>query len=164
MTMTTVEATRTVTGGVDTHLEAHVAAALDPLGGFLGTKSFATTPGGYAALLSWLEGFGEIGRIGIEGTGSMAPGSLGSATLRTPSANMAVVDLARLLDDLCVDLGFCLPPRERERLLTSPPATVDAFTDAVFVAEGMNPELADRHLWRQVRSRVAKTFARASSR
>jgi transposase len=74
MTMTTVEATRTITGGVDTHLDVHVAAALDPLGGFLGTESFDTTPAGYKALLSWLEGFGEVGKIGIEGTGSYGAG------------------------------------------------------------------------------------------
>ena len=30
MAMTTVEATRPVTGGVDTHLDVNVAAALDP--------------------------------------------------------------------------------------------------------------------------------------
>jgi hypothetical protein len=29
--MTIVEATRTVTGGIDTHGEVHVAAALDPV-------------------------------------------------------------------------------------------------------------------------------------
>jgi hypothetical protein len=77
---------------------------------------------------------------------------------------MVCMDVARLLDDLCSDLGFCLPPEDRERLLTSPPATVDAFTDAVFIAEGMDPEFADRDLWRQVRSRVAKTYASGRNR
>ena len=43
---------RPVTGGVDTHKDAHVAAAVDHLGGLLGTESFPTTPAGYAALLS----------------------------------------------------------------------------------------------------------------
>ena len=33
-----------ITGGVDTHLDVHVAAALDQIGGLLGTASFATTP------------------------------------------------------------------------------------------------------------------------
>jgi hypothetical protein len=36
MTMTTLEAVRGITGGVDTHRDVHVAAALDPLGGVLG--------------------------------------------------------------------------------------------------------------------------------
>ncbi len=34
--MTIVEAARGITGGVDTHRDVHVAAALDPLGGLLG--------------------------------------------------------------------------------------------------------------------------------
>ena len=44
MAMTIVEAPRGVTGGVDTHLDVHVAAALDPLGGLLGTEPFETAP------------------------------------------------------------------------------------------------------------------------
>jgi transposase len=52
MTMTIVEAARGVTGGVDTHLDVHVAAALDPLGTLLGSESFETTPAGYRSLLS----------------------------------------------------------------------------------------------------------------
>ena len=44
--MTIVE-TRPITGGVDTHLDVHVAAALDANGGVLGVESFATTPPGY---------------------------------------------------------------------------------------------------------------------
>ena len=35
--MTIVE-TRAITGGVDTHLDVHVAAALDPNGGVLGRR------------------------------------------------------------------------------------------------------------------------------
>ena len=42
MAMTIVEAARGITGGVDTHRDVHVAAALDPLGGLLGTESFST--------------------------------------------------------------------------------------------------------------------------
>ena len=68
--MTTLEATRGVTGGVDTHRDVHVAAALDPLGGLLGTESFSTDPAGYKALLKWLRSFGEVTKIGVEGTGS----------------------------------------------------------------------------------------------
>jgi hypothetical protein len=60
-----------------------------------------------------------------------------------------------LLDELCVDLGFCLPPDERLRLQDAPPRDVDAFTDAVFVAEGLDPRL-DKRLRRQVRERVVR--------
>ena len=46
--MTIVE-TRPITGGVDTHLDVHVAAALDGNGGVLGVESFPTTSAGFAA-------------------------------------------------------------------------------------------------------------------
>ena len=65
---------RAVTGGIDTHGEVHVAAALDEVGGLLGTKSFGATPEGYSALLSWLAGFGVVERVGVEGTGSDGAG------------------------------------------------------------------------------------------
>jgi len=75
MAMTIVEKRAvTITGGVDTHADVHVAAALGPVGGLLGTESFATTPAGYASLLAWLEGFGAVALVGIEGTGSYGAG------------------------------------------------------------------------------------------
>jgi transposase len=72
MTMTTIA--RTITGGVDTHLDVHVAAALDERGALLGTESFPTTPRGYVALLGWLESFGTLELVGVEGTGSYGAG------------------------------------------------------------------------------------------
>jgi transposase len=66
--------TRAITGGVDTHADVHVAAALDPIGGLLGVGEFATTPAGYARLLEWLGGFGTVCLVGIEGTGSYGAG------------------------------------------------------------------------------------------
>jgi transposase len=69
--MTTVAAPElVVTGGVDTHLDLHVAAALNHLGGVLATASFPTTTAGYRQLLAWLRSFGTLGRVGVEGTGS----------------------------------------------------------------------------------------------
>jgi transposase len=69
--MTTMtSADRFVTGGVDTHRDFHVAAALDHLGGVLGTAQFPTTARGYRSLLSWLAGFGTVEVVGVEGTGS----------------------------------------------------------------------------------------------
>src|SRR5664280_2045051 len=72
--MTIVEAARTVTGGIDTHGDVHVAAALDQVGGLLGTESFEASPDGYSALLSWLSNFGTVTKIGVEGTGSYGAG------------------------------------------------------------------------------------------
>jgi transposase len=72
--MTIVEDARAITGGVDTHADAHVAAALDPLGGLLGVREFPATAAGYAGLLNWLAGFGTVALVGIEGTGSYGAG------------------------------------------------------------------------------------------
>ncbi len=73
MALTIVE-TRAITGGVDTHADTHVAAALDPVGGLLGVAEFPVTPAGYARLLGWLGGFGTVCLVGIEGTGSYGAG------------------------------------------------------------------------------------------
>jgi transposase len=74
MAMTTLDRTRLVTGGVDTHLDLNVAAALDPVGGLLGVAEFATTRVGHGLLVDWLGGFGPVSRVGIEGTGSYGAG------------------------------------------------------------------------------------------
>jgi transposase len=66
--------TRMVTGGVDTHKDTHVAAALDGFGQVLGTESFPTTTAGYRRLLGWLRCFGEVEAVGIEGTGAWGAG------------------------------------------------------------------------------------------
>lgn len=63
-----------ITGGVDTHLDVHVAAALDHLGALLGTRSFSADARGYGRLLRWLRSFGEVEVIGVEGTGSYGAG------------------------------------------------------------------------------------------
>jgi transposase len=74
MAMTIVESTRPVTGGVDTHADVHVAAAVDANGGVLGVQSFATTPAGFAQLHGWLTEFGDMARVGVEGTGAYGAG------------------------------------------------------------------------------------------
>jgi transposase len=74
MAMTIVESTGPVTGGVDTHLDVHVAAAVDANGGVLGVESFATTPAGCGELCSWLRVFGTVDRVGVEGTGAYGAG------------------------------------------------------------------------------------------
>ena len=65
---------RSITGGVDTHLDVHVAAALDERGALLGVESFATTESGYKKLLGWLADFGPVELVGVEGTGSYGAG------------------------------------------------------------------------------------------
>jgi len=72
--MSIVEDTRAITGGVDTHADLHVAAALDRIGGLLGVREFPATAAGYAGLLGWLSGFGTVALAGVEGTGSYGAG------------------------------------------------------------------------------------------
>src|ERR1039458_5045940 len=89
MTMTTLA--RQITGGVDTHLDVHVAAALDERGGLLGVESFETTPAGYDKLLTWLQGFGTVELLGVEGTGSYGAG----LTRHLHSEGIRVVEVDR---------------------------------------------------------------------
>jgi transposase len=51
-----------------------VAAALDEVGALLGTESFSADAPGYEALVCWLEGFGSVSTVGVEGTGSYGAG------------------------------------------------------------------------------------------
>jgi transposase len=83
--------TRAITGGVDTHADVHVAAALDPIGGLLGVQEFPVTPAGYARLLEWLGGFGIVCLVGIEGTGSYGAGLARHVT----AAGVRVVEVDR---------------------------------------------------------------------
>ncbi len=74
VTTTMAESAVAVTGGVDTHLDTNMAAALDGVGGQLGTKEFPTTAAGYRALHTWLESFGTVVRVGVEGSGAYGAG------------------------------------------------------------------------------------------
>jgi len=71
MSTPTTTTNDTVIGGVDTHADAHVAAAITSTGGVLGTQSFPTTVATpYRQPLAWLQSFGSLDRVGVEGTGS----------------------------------------------------------------------------------------------
>src|SRR5258707_10622613 len=90
MALTIVE-TRAITGGVDTHADTHVPAALDPIGGLLGVREFPVTPAGDAGLLGWLGRFGTVCLVGIEGTGSYGAGLARHVT----AAGVRVVEAGR---------------------------------------------------------------------
>ena len=60
--------------GVDTHLDFHVAVAVDHLGRRLGEASVPTTVKGYERLLRWAERFGPLRCAGVEGTSSYGAG------------------------------------------------------------------------------------------
>ena len=65
---------RMIVGGVDTHADQHVAAVIDTNGGVLGIESFPADHAGFEALLGWFTAYGEICRVGVEGTGSWGVG------------------------------------------------------------------------------------------
>jgi len=61
-------------GGVDTHHDFHVVAALNAFGAKLGHATFAATTAGYGELLDWLRQWGPVATVGVEGTGSYGAG------------------------------------------------------------------------------------------
>ncbi len=107
MAIATIEAVRAVTGGVDTHGDVHVAAAVDPVGGVLGVESFEATPAGYAELAEWLRGFGELIKVGVEGTGAYGAGL--ARSLRR--SGVAVVEVDRPSRQARRKQGKSDPPR-----------------------------------------------------
>ena len=78
-------------GGVDTHKDSHVAAALDEIGRVLGTAAFPATAAGYRRLLAWLRAFGELVAVGVEGTGSWGAGLTRCLT----AADVTVIEVTR---------------------------------------------------------------------
>jgi transposase len=82
---------RVVTGGVDTHKDVHVAAALNEHGALLATASFPATGLGYDKLRRWISGFGPLGKVGVEGTGSYGAG----LTRSLRAAGVEVVEVNR---------------------------------------------------------------------
>ena len=81
---------RMIVGGVDTHADTHVAAAVDANGGVLGIESFPADHDGFEALLGWLTSHGEIQVVGVEGTGSWGVGL--SRFLRSHGVTVVEVD------------------------------------------------------------------------
>jgi len=77
--------------GVDTHLELHVAVAVDQLGRRLGELTVPSTTRGYERLLRWAEGFGPVGCAGIEGTSSYGAG----VSRHLKAAGGSVVEIER---------------------------------------------------------------------
>jgi hypothetical protein len=77
--------------GVDTHLDFHVAVALDDLGRYLGELRVPTTTKGYTRLVCWAEGFGVLRYAGVEGTSSYGAGLVRYLT----SAGITVAEVER---------------------------------------------------------------------
>ena len=71
-----------------------------------------------------------------------------------------------LLQQLCVEFGFCLPQEARQAIKSAPPDTAEAFLTAVVAAEGLNPDTMARSLRNQmlarIRDRCPRRWMRAS--
>lgn len=63
-----------VTGGVDTHGRTHHGAVLDSAGRLLADRQFPATAAGYRSLLVWLQEWGQVIAVGVEGTGTYGAG------------------------------------------------------------------------------------------
>jgi transposase len=94
VTMTGGESPDSLVGvvlGVDTHLDIHVAVAMDQLGRRLGTLTVPTTIKGYESLLCWAQGFGPVRCAGVEGTSSYGAG----LTRYLKAAGIVVMEVER---------------------------------------------------------------------
>jgi hypothetical protein len=78
------------------------------------------------------------------------------------SFHLSSTQVELLLGELCIELGFCLPPDEQARLRETPPTEVDAFTDAVIQAEGLDPFSGiSLQLRRDIKARIKRHFRAA---
>ena len=68
-----------------------------------------------------------------------------------------------LLEELCTELGFCLPPASAAHLRQLPPADADEFARAVFRLEDLDPA-ADRRLYSDVRARAERVYSGSEKR
>ena len=66
--------TTVVIGGVDCHLEFHVAVVLDEQGRNLGDGRFDADGAGYQKMAVWLRSFGTVRVVGVESTGAYGAG------------------------------------------------------------------------------------------
>ena len=63
-----------LTLGVDTHLDIHVAVLLSSVGQVLDTQAFPVNTDGYEKLYQWSKSFGYVRQAGLEGTGTYGAG------------------------------------------------------------------------------------------
>lgn len=138
---------RLVVGGVDTHKDVHVAAVIDAQGRILGTLECKTTADGYRRLLAWMRSFGELAKVGVEGTGSYGAG------------------LTRYLAEAGIEVLEVNRPNRQTRRLRGKSDTVDAEAAARAALSGearVTPKSQDGIVESIRALRVAFTSARKS--
>src|SRR5215210_8880649 len=117
--------------GVDTHLDVHLAVALDHLGRRLSAFSVPTTKKGYESLLTWAEGLGPLRCAGVEGTSSYGAG-------------LARHLKSRGIEVLEVERPEHRRPSSRRNLQKSDSSDAEAAARAVLAARVHSADLPDR--------------------
>lgn len=71
--------------------------------------------------------------------------------------------IENLLDELCVQQGFCLSLKERDRIASQGAWEADSFARDIITSEGLNPEYETRH-FRDIRNKFIEVFGSAEYR
>lgn len=133
-----------VIGGVDTHADSHCAAVIDTNGKLLSTAFFPTTSSGYKKLLEWMISFGDLLKVGVEGTGSYGA----ALTRHFVKAGIEVIDVPR--------------PDRKVRAARGKSDPIDAETAARSIlagTAGVIPKIADGQIESIRALRVVKNGA-----
>lgn len=68
-------------------------------------------------------------------------------------------EIEKLLNFLCVEWGFCIPPKDQERLRKSNYLDASEFSRSVLIAEGMDAKL-EIEWFRKIRNKFIETFGK----
>jgi transposase len=109
-----------VVAGVDTHADTHHAAVISMAGQHLGDAPFPATAPGYQALITFIQEFGTVTKIGVEGTNSYG------------------ADLTRHLIDADMDVVEVLRPKRQVRRSKGKTDPIDAYQAAMTALAGEN--------------------------
>ena len=112
------EAKAVVTGGVDSHADSHMVAVVDQAGRVLGSKGFGADAAGHKQALNWLRSYGELVKVGVEGTGSYG------------------ISLARHLADQDVEVVEVIRPNRQARRRRGKSDPADALAAALAALSG----------------------------
>jgi len=74
--------------------------------------------------------------------------------------NSIEAELEQLLDQICVELGFCLPHKVKSRLIKVPPKTSEKFTQSVIKAEGLNIDALDKSLYKSLFIKIDNVYSK----
>jgi len=66
-------------------------------------------------------------------------------------------EIKSFLDEICLDMGFCLSPKDIEFMLSRKQYIADDFIREIFDIEGLSPDL-ELKLFRQVKKRFTDRY------